>query len=84
MAGSDGSSVGVLTVDLAPGFCLECPNPLNSWKLTISVMKAITQALNLLSTGTKEETVMIEGKLTEGVLREGGSTPEYQIHLTWS
>ena len=65
MACSDGSSVGVLTVDLVPGFCLEYPIPLNSRKLTISVMKAITQALNLLSSGTKEETVLIEGKLTE-------------------
>ena len=66
MAGSDSSSVpGVLTIDLAPDFCLEYPIPLNLRKLMISVMKAITQALNLPSTGTKEETVLIEGKLTE-------------------
>ena len=53
-------------IELAPDFSLERSVPLNSWKLTIAIVKAIAQALNLPDTGTKEETLlMIEGKLTE-------------------
>ena len=80
-----------VTVDLAPDFCLEHPVPLNLRKLTISVVKAIAQALSLPSTGTKEETVlMIEGKLTEGGREPQNfqvgivAARECQIHLTWS
>ena len=68
MAESSRSTVqdAVVTVALSPDFSLEHPVLLNSWKLTILVLKAIAQALKLLSTGTKEETVlMIEGKLSE-------------------
>ena len=58
--------VAVVTVALSPDFSLECPVLLNSRKLTISVLKAITRALYLPSKGTKEETVlMIEGNFAE-------------------
>ena len=68
MAESSSSTVqdAVVTVTLSLDFSLKRPVLLNSQKLTISVLKAIAQALNLPSTGTKEETVlMIEGKLSE-------------------
>ena len=58
--------IGALVVDLSPDFSLERPVPLTSRKLNISVIKAIVRTLQLPSTGTKEETVLIiEGKLAE-------------------
>lgn len=67
MAGSDSLFISrVLTVNLAPEFCLKHPVPLNSRKFTIAVVKAIVQVLSLPSTTTKEEiALMIEGKLME-------------------
>ena len=65
MAGDVSSAMPiVLAVNLTPDFHLERPVPLNSRKLTIPVVKAIEQALDLPSMRTKKEIVLIiEGKL---------------------
>ena len=56
MAGGDCSTVpSVLTVNLA----LEHPVLQKLRRLTITVLKAIVQVLSLLSTGTKEEAVLM-------------------------
>ena len=63
-AGVSSAVPSALAVNLAPDFHLERLVLLNSWKLTIPVVKAIAQALGLPSTGTKKEIVLIiEGKL---------------------
>ena len=61
MAESSRSTVqdAVVTVALSPDFSLERPVLLNLRKLTISVLKAIAQALKLPSTRTKEETMLM-------------------------
>jgi hypothetical protein len=68
-----------VSVELSPDFALECAVPLNSRKLTISIVKAIAQALSLPGTGSKEETLlMIEGKLAE----DGCEPQNVQIMIT--
>ena len=73
MAGGVSSAVpSSLSVDLALDFHVEWPVPLNSWKLTIPVVKAMAQALGLPSTGTKKEIMLI----TEGKLAGDGREPQ--------
>ena len=58
MSGVSSTVLCVLTVDLAPDFCLEHPVLQKLWRLTITVVKAIVQVLSLF-TGTKEEAVLM-------------------------
>ena len=75
------AAVEQVVVELPDDFSMTRPVPLNSRKMTTTLVKAVATALELPGTGSKEETLqMIEGKLGD----EGFDSPNVQVSIVIS